>query len=102
MARRPGRSLLNITLPLLAPVIVAVVILRVIGLVNAPDLMIVLTNGGPGLATYVLSLFAFQTAYENFNFGYAAAISVSMLVILMTFTVMYMRVSGVAERVIGN
>ena len=93
----PWQKFVNITLPLLAPVIVAVVILRVIGLVNAPDLMIVLTNGGPGLATYVLSLFAFQTAYENFNFGYAAAISVSMLVILMTFTVMYMRVSGVAK-----
>ncbi|HYW89126.1 MAG TPA: sugar ABC transporter permease, partial [Chloroflexota bacterium] len=64
----------RITLPLLTPVIVASVILRVIGLVNAPDLMIILTHGGPGLATHVLSLLAFNDAYTGFNFGAAAAI----------------------------
>lgn len=86
-----------ITVPLLTPVIVATVVLRVIGLVNAPDLLIVLTNGGPGNATQVLSLYAFQTAYTAFNFGYAAAISVVMLLLLMAFTVVYVRVSGATK-----
>lgn len=86
----------RITMPLLAPVVVATVVLRVIGLVNSPDLLIVLTNGGPGNATQVLSLFAFQTAYTAFNFGYAAAISVVILLLLMAFTVVYVRVSGAA------
>jgi multiple sugar transport system permease protein len=85
----------KITLPLLTPVIVVAVTLRVIGTVNQPDLMIILTGGGPGLATHVLSFFAFQTAYASFDFGYAAAISVIMLLILMVFTIIYMRVSGV-------
>ncbi|HEY8601302.1 MAG TPA: sugar ABC transporter permease [Thermomicrobiales bacterium] len=87
----------QITMPLLAPVIVATVVLRVIGLVNSPDLLIVLTNGGPGNSTQVLSLFAFQTAYTAFNFGYAAAISVVILLLLMAFTVVYVRVSGAAK-----
>ena len=87
----------HITLPLLMPLIVATVVLRVIGLVNAPDLLLVLTGGGPGHATQVLSLYTFQKAYSEFNFGYAAALSVVMLVLLMIFTVIYVRVSGVTE-----
>jgi hypothetical protein len=62
-----------------------------------PDLMIVLTNGGPGLSTFVISLLAFQTAYESFNFGAAAAVSVVMLVALMVFTLLYLRFSGVTR-----
>jgi multiple sugar transport system permease protein len=88
---------LRITLPLLTPVIVAAVILRVIGLVNSPDLMIILTHGGPGLATHVLSLLAFNDAYTGFNFGAAAAVASVMLVLLMVFTSAYVRVSGVTR-----
>jgi multiple sugar transport system permease protein len=88
---------LRITLPLLTPVIVTAVILRVIGLVNSPDLMIILTHGGPGLATHVLSLLAFNDAYTGFDFGAAAAVATVMLVLLMLFTSVYVRVSGVAR-----
>ena len=72
-------------------------ILRVIGLVNAPDLMIILTHGGPGLATHVLSLLAFNDAYTGFDFGAAAAVATVMLVVLMGFTSLYVRVSGVTR-----
>jgi multiple sugar transport system permease protein len=88
---------IHITLPSLRPIIVAVVVLRVIGLVNSPDLLIILTKGGPGHATEVLSSYAFVTAYAEFNYGYAAAISVVMLVLLMVFTIIYVRVSRVNE-----
>lgn len=91
----PWHKFRAITIPMLLPVIVAAVILRIIGLVNSPDLMIVLTNGGPGLATYVLSLHAFTSAYESFNFGAAAAISVMMLLVLMVFTTVYLKVTGI-------
>ncbi len=93
----PWYRFLRITLPLLTPVIVAAVILRVIGLVNAPDLMIILTHGGPGLATHVLSLLAFNDAYTGFDFGAAAAVATVMLVLLMLFTSAYVRVSGVTR-----
>ena len=66
-------------------IIVAAVILRVIGLVNSPDLLLILTGGGPGRSTQVLSLYAFQKAYNDFNFGYASALSVVMFVLLMGF-----------------
>lgn len=93
----PWQQLTKITLPMLTPVIVAVVVLRVIGLVNSPDLIIILTGGGPGRATETLASFAFKTAYTDFNFGYSGAISVVMLVLLMVFTVIYVRLSGVGR-----
>jgi multiple sugar transport system permease protein len=91
----PLAQLRLITLPMLKTVIAAAVILRVIGLVNSPDLLLILTNGGPGRATQVLSLYAFQAAYKDFNFGYAAALSVVMFVLLMLFAWAYIRVSRV-------
>ncbi len=87
----------HITVPLLMPVIVAAIILRVIGLFNSPDVLLILTGGGPGHATQTLSLYGFQTAYQRFDFGYAASISVLALACLMAFTVVYVRVSGVTK-----
>ncbi len=87
----------HVTLPLLRPVTVAAVVLRVIGLVNSPDLILILTEGGPGHSTEVLSLYAFKVAYKSFDFGYAGALSVIMFVLLMFFTVIYVRVSGVSR-----
>ncbi|WP_323765832.1 sugar ABC transporter permease [Marinovum sp.] len=84
-----------ITLPMLKTVIAAAVILRVIGLVNSPDLLLILTGGGPGRSTQVLSLYAFQTAYRDFNFGYGGALAVVMFLILMIFAWAYIRISKV-------
>ena len=85
----------SVTLPMLRTVIAASVILRVIGLVNSPDLILILTRGGPGHATEVLSLYAFTTAYQKFDFGYASALSVVMFLILMIFSAVYVRIAGV-------
>jgi multiple sugar transport system permease protein len=93
----PIQEFFYITLPLLRPIILATVVLRVIGMVNAPDLLIILTNGGPGDATQMLSLYAFNKAYNSFDFGYAAAISVVMFVILMVFTILYVRLLRVNQ-----
>jgi multiple sugar transport system permease protein len=87
----------GITLPMLRPIIVATVILRVIGLVNAPDLVLLLTNGGPGYSTQLISLYAVQKAFTDFDFGYAGAISVVTFLILMIFTVVYVRITRASQ-----
>lgn len=91
------QSFWQITLPGMKMVIAAVIILRVIGLVNSPELLLILTGGGPGNSTQVLSLYAFQTAYQRFDFGYAGALSVVMFVILMVFCVIYLRVMRIGK-----
>ena len=93
----PFAQLRLITLPMLKTIIAAAVILRVIGLVNSPDLLLILPAGGPGRSTQVLSLYAFQMAYKDFNFGYAGALSVVMFVLLMGFAYFYIRLSRVNQ-----
>lgn len=93
----PFAQLRLITLPMLKTIIAAAVILRVIGLVNSPDLLLILTSGGPGRSTQVLSLYAFQMAYKDFNFGYAGALSVVMFILLMGFAYIYIRLSKVNQ-----
>lgn len=87
-----------VTLPMLKNVMIVAVVLRVIGLVNSPDLLLILTHGGPGHSTMVLSLYAFETAYRAFDFGYGSALAVVMLGILMAFTYLYVRAAGLGRR----
>jgi len=89
--------LLHIQLPSLRMIIVAAVVLRAISLMNAPDLLLILTGGGPGRATEILSLYAFQKAYREFDFGYAGALSVVMFVLLMVCSWLYVRHSAVLK-----
>ena len=86
-----------IQLPGLRMIIVASVVLRAISLMNSPDLLLILTGGGPGHSTQVLSLYAFQKAYREFNFGYAGALSVVILVLLMLSSYFYVRRSNVLK-----
>lgn len=91
------RQLVHVTLPMLKMIIVATVVLRVISLVNSPDILLILTGGGPGRSTQVLSLYAFQKANREFNFGYASALSVIMFLLLMGFSYLYVRLSNVMK-----
>ncbi|MBM3522579.1 MAG: sugar ABC transporter permease, partial [Alphaproteobacteria bacterium] len=87
----------HIQLPGLRMIIVASVVLRSISLMNSPELLLILTGGGPGRSTQVLSLYAFQKAYREFNFGYAGALSVVMLLLLMVCSYVYVRRSNVLK-----
>ena len=85
MRRRRALRSSSATSPcrMLKTIIVAAVVLRVISLVNSPDILLILTGGGPGRSTLVLSLYAFQKANKEFNFGYGSALAVVLFVLLM-------------------
>ena len=89
------QRLRHVIVPQLKMIIVASVVLRVISLVNAPDIILILTGGGPGRATQVLSLYAFLKVSKEFNFGYGSAIAVILFVLLMGFAWLYVRLSNV-------
>ena len=90
-------TLRHVILPQLKTIIVAAVVLRVISLVNAPDIILILTGGGPGRATQVLSLYAFLKVSKEFNFGYGSALAVVLFVLLMGFAFLYVRQSNVLK-----
>jgi multiple sugar transport system permease protein len=76
----PWRQFCDITLPLLKPAITVALLLRTMDSLRLFDNVYILTRGGPGNATETLSYFIYRTAFENFDLGYASAISFLVLV----------------------
>src|SRR6059036_2910620 len=83
----------HITLPMLRPIIVVATATRIIWTFNYADLIFVMTSGGPANATQITSTYTLLMAYSNLDFGYAATLSVVLLVIMMVFTTLYLRVT---------
>ena len=86
-----------VTMPQLKAILVAAVVLRVISLVNSPDIILILTGGGPGRSTLVLSLHAFLKVSKEFNFGAGSALAVVLFLLLMVFSYLYVRLSNVMK-----
>ena len=63
------------------------VLLRLIDAFKVLEVILVMTNGGPGLSTEILSLRIFRTAQEFQELGYAAAMSNYLLIMLMLLTI---------------
>lgn len=88
----------HVTLPLLRPIIVVATATRIIWTFNYADLIFVMTNGGPANATQITSSYTLMQAYSNLDFGYAGALSVVLLLVMLVFTAFYLRVTrGVDE-----
>ena len=75
------RQLVDITIPLLKPVIVVVLLFRAFNLLRAFDIVFSLTQGGPGRATQVLSAYVFDFMFRFFRIGYSTAIAFVLLAI---------------------
>ncbi|MGE6738830.1 carbohydrate ABC transporter permease [Allorhizobium pseudoryzae] len=71
----------NISLPMMRPVIVVAVTLRGIDITTMFTNVYIMTQGSPGGATETMSFFIYRQGFRMFNFGYASAASVLMLVI---------------------
>jgi multiple sugar transport system permease protein len=72
----------KITLPLLRPVLVLVLIITVTGSFQVFDTVAITTGGGPGNASRVIQMYIYERAFERSDFGYAAALSAILFVIL--------------------
>ena len=61
------------------------------------DLVYVLTAGGPGTATEVISLYAFTTLLQDLRFGYGSALSVITFVLTFVLALVYVRLLRAPE-----
>lgn len=84
-------SFWNITLPLLKPTTLLVIVMNVIVAMKVFAVPMIMTGGGPADATRVLPLFIYQTAFEFFDMGRAAAMSVFLFVAVMLFSFIQVR-----------
>jgi multiple sugar transport system permease protein len=75
-----------VTLPGLRPTTFLVLVLLTVQSFKIFDLIVVMTNGGPGRATTVLSQRIYQTGIVDGEFGYASAISVLLFALVLVLT----------------
>ena len=73
----------NISLPLMKPVIAVALILRGIDITTMFANVFIITKGGPAFGTETISYFIYRTGFKFFNFGYASAASVIMLILTL-------------------
>ncbi|MEM7025440.1 MAG: sugar ABC transporter permease [Pseudomonadota bacterium] len=82
----PIRCFFYITLPLLRPVIIVALLLRLIFAIKTFDIIFIMTKGGPGTATDLISYFIYRAAFFGLDIGRASAMSVGLLVIVLALT----------------
>ncbi len=82
----PWQQVIHIKLPLMAPVLIVTMLLRLIDAFKVLEVILVLTGGGPGLTTEILALRIARTAREFRELGEAAAMSNYLLMLLMVLT----------------
>ncbi|MFN7103373.1 MAG: carbohydrate ABC transporter permease [Pseudorhizobium sp.] len=76
----------SITLPFLAPTIAITVLLRTVWISNFADLIVVMTGGGPADRTQIVASYIFTQAFRRLDFGYASAIALVLLGLLMAYS----------------
>ena len=87
----------DITLPLLMPALVPAVIVGSVWTFNMFNIIYLVSAGQPNGATDILITDAFRWAFERDSYGYAAAYSTIIFIILLVFTVVTNRITGATK-----
>ena len=82
---------INITLPLLKPIVLVVLLFRTLDAFRVFDAIYVLTGGGPGNSTETLSIYAYKTLFQTLQFGYGSALSVVVFLCIGIISLFYVR-----------
>ena len=80
------RTFRNIILPEISPSVLMVFMLMIVGSFKVFDVIYLLTQGGPGVDTTVLSYYIYVQAFERNDIGYASALSVVLFLLVAAIT----------------
>jgi multiple sugar transport system permease protein len=92
------RRFVSVTLPHLRDAIVLSTLLRAVWEFNNVDLIYTLTGGGPANQTTTLPLYVARKAVDSHDFGYGSALTMAGFVILLFFSILYLRLSKFGSR----
>lgn len=76
-----------VTLPCLRPTTFFVVVMLTVNSFKVLDMILVMTNGGPGQSTLVLAQYVYRKGFEENQFGYASAVSVVLFLLCFLVTI---------------
>ncbi|WP_234361588.1 carbohydrate ABC transporter permease [Plantactinospora sp. BB1] len=89
----PWQRFVNVTIPGLRHTTFFVTVMLTIESFKVFDLILVMTDGGPGQSTLVLSQYIYQKGFEENQFGYASAVSIVLFAICFGITVIQFMVN---------
>ena len=87
----PWQTLWSITLPLIRPTIIVAAMLRAIDAIKTFDIIYTMTQGGPGYSSETLNIYAYAQAFGYYNFGYASALLIVFLAIILAISLLFTR-----------
>ena len=87
----PWQILKGITLPLLMPLILVALTIRGMDAFREFDSFALLTGGGPGQATEVISMMAYILAFRAYDIGRASAVSWVILILVLGFSIFFVK-----------
>ncbi|KAB8193324.1 ABC transporter permease subunit [Nonomuraea phyllanthi] len=90
----PAQRFWRVTLPLLNPTMFFVSVTNLIGAFQVFDTIYAMTAGGPSQTTEVINFRIYQTAFKEFDFGYAATLSTLLFLIIFLVTMAQVRFFG--------
>ncbi len=90
-------SFFHITIPNLKEMILVDCIICVVGSFKLFDEVYIMTSGGPGNSSEVLSTYLYRTAFHGNQMGYASAIAIALFVITFTLAIIQMKISGTGK-----
>lgn len=85
------------TLPMLRPVLAVAIVLRTIDAFTTFDQVFVLTRGGPGTATQLISIYGYNTAFKFQQTGFAAAMLLMVALVVLALAALAVRLTRRAE-----
>jgi multiple sugar transport system permease protein len=80
-----------VTFPLILPVVLIALLFRTVDVLRTFDLVYLLTQGGPGTTTEVLSMFIYRYGFQSFDMGLTSAASMILFVLTLVICLVYLR-----------
>ncbi len=82
----------HVILPMLRPMMAVAVLFRLVDLLKVFDYIFVMTSGGPGRKTEVISFYGYQRSFATIEWGYGSVLGIAILVLAIVLANVYARV----------
>ena len=79
--------------PYIKPTLITTVLLRTIWIFNSLDLVVIITDGGPANTSQTLPAYMYSKAFGSYDFGFAAALGVILMVILGIYAMAFLKLT---------
>lgn len=90
----PLQAIFKVKLPMLMPIIVVTLLMRVIDAFRVLEVIYMMTFGGPADSTEILSLHIYKTAFVSQKLGYASSVSVLLLAVVLVLSLCALMISN--------